>query len=50
MTVTPPETLTLERMPSPVGEVLLVTDADGAVRALDFADYEARMLRLLARH
>ena len=50
MTVTPPETLTLERMPSPVGEVLLVTDAEGAVRALDFADYEARMLRLLARH
>ena len=50
MTVTPPETLTLERMPSPLGEVLLVTDAEGAVRALDFADYEARMLRLLARH
>ena len=50
MAVTPPETLTLERMPSPLGEVLLVTDAEGAVRALDFADYEARMLRLLARH
>ncbi len=45
-----PETLTLERLPSPVGEVLLVTDADGAVRALDFADYEDRMRRLLARH
>lgn len=44
------ETLTLDRIASPVGEVLLVTDADGAARALDFADHEARMTRLLARH
>ena len=47
---TPPETLTLDRVATPVGEVLLVTDAEGAVRALDFADFEARMLRLLGRH
>jgi methylated-DNA-[protein]-cysteine S-methyltransferase len=47
---TPPEILTLDRVATPVGEVLLVTDAEGAVRALDFADYEARMLRLLGRH
>lgn len=46
----PPEALTLDRIATPVGEVLLVTDEDGAVRALDFADYEARMTRLLARH
>lgn len=45
-----PETLTLDRIATPVGEVLLVTDGDGAVRALDFADYEARMMRLLGRH
>jgi methylated-DNA-[protein]-cysteine S-methyltransferase len=45
-----PETLTLDRIATPVGEVLLVTDGEGAVRALDFADYEARMIRLLARH
>lgn len=45
-----PETLTLDRVATPVGEVLLVTDGAGAVRALDFADYEARMTRLLARH
>jgi len=45
-----PETLTLDRVATPVGEVLLVTDGEGAVRALDFADYEARMMRLLARH
>ncbi len=45
-----PETFTLDRIASPVGEVLLVVDDEGAVRALDFADYEARMLRLLQRH
>lgn len=45
-----PEALTLDRVATPVGEVLLVTDAEGAVRALDFADHEARMTRLLARH
>lgn len=45
-----PETFTLDRIASPVGEVLLVVDGEGAVRALDFADYEARMLRLLQRH
>ncbi len=42
--------LTLDRIPSPVGEVLVVVDADGAVRALDFHDYEDRMRRLLRRH
>ena len=45
-----PESLTLDRIPTPVGEVLLVTDETGAVRALDFADYEDRMNRLLERH
>ena len=42
--------LTLDRIPSPVGEVLVVVDADGAVRALDFHDFEERMRRLLRRH
>ncbi|WP_287898558.1 methylated-DNA--[protein]-cysteine S-methyltransferase [Brevundimonas sp.] len=48
----PPETLTLtlDRVASPVGEVLVVTDAEGAVRALDFHDFEDRMRRLLRRH
>ncbi|HAL06961.1 MAG TPA: methylated-DNA--protein-cysteine methyltransferase, partial [Brevundimonas sp.] len=43
MKKTQPETFTLDRIATPVGEVLLVTDADGAVRAFDFTDYEARM-------
>lgn len=46
----PPETLTLDRVATPTGEVLLVVDIDGAVRALDFAGYEDRMMRLLRRH
>jgi methylated-DNA-[protein]-cysteine S-methyltransferase len=50
MTSAPPETLTLDRITTPVGEVLLVTDGNGAVRALDFADHEARMMRLMGRH
>ncbi|MGV3579153.1 methylated-DNA--[protein]-cysteine S-methyltransferase [Brevundimonas sp.] len=45
-----PETLTLDRIDTPVGQVLLVTDREGAVRALDFSDYEPRMMRLLGRH
>jgi methylated-DNA-[protein]-cysteine S-methyltransferase len=45
-----PESLILDRIQTPVGEVLLVTDDAGAVRALDFADYEDRMNRLLERH
>jgi len=50
MAVRQPEQWTLDRIATPVGTVLLVTDDDGAVRALDFDDYEPRMLRLLARH
>jgi len=46
----PPEHLYRDRHPSPVGEILLVTDEMGALRALDFADYETRMLKLLKRH
>lgn len=52
MSKTLPETLvlTVDRIDTPLGQVLLVTDTDGAVRALDFHDFEPRMLRLLARH
>jgi methylated-DNA-[protein]-cysteine S-methyltransferase len=48
----PPESLelTLDRIETPVGTVLLVVDAAGDVRALDFAGYEERMTRLLRRH
>lgn len=42
--------LTLTRYPAPMAELLLVTDGEGLLRALDFSDYEERMHRLLARH
>jgi O-6-methylguanine DNA methyltransferase len=42
--------LRLERWTSPVAALLLVTDDAGALRALDFADHEPRMHRLLRLH
>jgi O-6-methylguanine DNA methyltransferase len=42
--------LRLDHYVSPLGPLLLVTDDDGALRALDFADYESRMQRLLQDH
>jgi O-6-methylguanine DNA methyltransferase len=40
----------LERYAAPVSELLLVTDDDGALRALEFADHEPRMHRFLRSH
>ncbi|WKA28497.1 methylated-DNA--[protein]-cysteine S-methyltransferase [Bradyrhizobium roseum] len=42
-----PESFDLDRLPTPIGTALLVTDADGLLRALDWEDYEPRMRRLL---
>ena len=42
--------LQLERWKSPVAMLLLVTDEDGALRGLEFADHESRMSRLLRLH
>jgi O-6-methylguanine DNA methyltransferase len=42
--------LTIDRLSSPIGTLLLVSDDDGTVRALDFNDCEDRMLRLLKVH
>jgi methylated-DNA-[protein]-cysteine S-methyltransferase len=44
------ESLYLETRTTPIGDILLVTDGTGAVRALDWADHETRMQRLLTRH
>jgi len=43
----PPETFGLDRLKTPIGTALLVTDADGVLRALDWEDYEPRMRELL---
>ncbi|HET9160056.1 MAG TPA: methylated-DNA--[protein]-cysteine S-methyltransferase [Caulobacteraceae bacterium] len=42
--------LLLERLPTEIGEILIVTDEGDRLRALDFAEYETRMMRLLVRH
>lgn len=40
----------LDRVATPLGLTFLVFDAAGAVRALEFEDYEARLMRLLRLH
>jgi methylated-DNA-[protein]-cysteine S-methyltransferase len=50
MTAKPPERLRLDRLPTPIGEALLVTDEAGALRAFDWADCEPGMRRLLRLH
>ena len=47
MSAKPPETFGLDRLQTPIGAALLVTDADGALCALDWEDYEPRMRQLL---
>jgi methylated-DNA-[protein]-cysteine S-methyltransferase len=42
-----PEQFHLDRLETPIGVALLVTDADGMLRAFDWEDYEARMRALL---
>jgi methylated-DNA-[protein]-cysteine S-methyltransferase len=41
--------LSLEKLPSPIGTILLVCDGE-TIRALDFEEFEARFGRLLKRH
>jgi methylated-DNA-[protein]-cysteine S-methyltransferase len=45
-----PETLTLDRMATPIGTALLVTDEAGKLRAFNWTDYEDRMLAWIGRH
>jgi len=50
MSAKPPETFLLDRLETPIGTALLVTDADGILRALDWEDHEPRMRQLLRLH
>jgi methylated-DNA-[protein]-cysteine S-methyltransferase len=47
MSAKPPETLGLDRLQTPIGVALLVTDSGGVLRALDWEDYAPRMKELL---
>ncbi len=50
MSAKPPEAFGLDRLETPIGVALLVTDADGVLRALDWEDYAPRMKELLRLH
>ena len=39
----------LDHLPSPIGEIVILTDDQGRMRALDWRDHEHRMRRLLSR-
>ena len=45
----PAETFGLDRLRTPIGTALLISDADGILRALDWEDHEPRMKELLRR-
>ncbi|HEY8615931.1 methylated-DNA--[protein]-cysteine S-methyltransferase [Phenylobacterium sp.] len=45
-----PETLTLDRLETPIGTALLVSDEAGVLRAFNWTDYEAKMRSWVARH
>jgi hypothetical protein len=47
MNAKPPESFGLDRLQTPIGIALLVTDADGVLRALDWEEHEQRMRELL---
>jgi len=44
------ERLTLDRIRTPLGQALLITDTEYRLRALDWEDHEPRMQQLLRRH
>lgn len=50
MPVAQPETLTLDRLETPIGTALVLTDEQGVLRAFNWTDYEDRMLAWAARH
>ncbi len=42
--------LSVDRIDTPIGELLIVADGEGNLRAVDWSDHEARMRRLLGLH
>jgi methylated-DNA-[protein]-cysteine S-methyltransferase len=40
----------IDRLATPVGELVIVADGEGRLRAIDWSDYESRMHRLLDRY
>jgi len=46
----PPETLTLERLATPIGTALLVSDEAGVLRAFNWTEYAPAMRAWIGRH
>lgn len=44
------QTFFIDRLSSPAGELVLIADEKGAMRALDWSDHYERLMRLLERH
>ena len=42
--------LSIDRIDTPIGEMLIVADLEGNLRAADWTDYETRMRRILCLH
>ena len=42
--------LSIDRTGTPIGEIVVVVDQDGNLRAVDWTDHESRMQRLLRLH
>lgn len=45
-----PLRLRIDRTGTPIGELVIVADGEGRLRAVDWTDYETRLLRLLRLH
>ncbi|NMO20455.1 methylated-DNA--[protein]-cysteine S-methyltransferase [Pyxidicoccus fallax] len=45
-----PLPLRIDRTDTPIGELVIVADREGRLRAIDWTDHEARLLRLLRLH
>lgn len=44
------QTLLLDRMATPIGELILIADEQGILRAIDWADHQVRLMKLLNIH
>ena len=42
--------LLIDRIDTPIGEMVIIADPDGNLRVIDWTDHEARMLKFLERH
>jgi methylated-DNA-[protein]-cysteine S-methyltransferase len=40
----------IDRLATPIGELIVIADGEGRLRTIDWTDHEARMKRLLDRH